>query len=273
MCFYRLYGDNRYQITVKRRDVMLEHSNRCDFRFSLVFDKMERATKTHKRQYELFVQYLERYPQMLQSGTGDPDELLRLWHQLRDELNAMGVGGQRSVVEWKRVFQNWKYTVRYAARQIQSHSAGSGCGGPAMRKKLSPLEERMLSAYGRQVPHGCSVKNHRIVEPSTHPQPSTPLTIDTLLPANVRRFPPVRADRLANAYERMAEQLQTVANGVGQLIANNDAARREDRRMIEQLLEQNQQLVRGILNMSRLCENNAGQWRCNTVCDKAANKN
>lgn len=101
---------------------------------------------------------------------------MEIWAKLTDELNAIGVGPQKTVAEWKRCFQMWKAQSRYKARLIKVHGEQTG-GGPASRKTLSDLEERMLSAYGREAIDGTGIGDT-----------STVATIDNRRTVPDRRF-------------------------------------------------------------------------------------
>ncbi|GLV40831.1 proliferation disrupter [Carabus blaptoides fortunei] len=68
-------------------------------------------------------------------------------------LNSVGDGPHLTVDEWKKRFADWKYAIRAKYRKISEHRNRTG-SGPQSDIKLSPLEERALSAWGKVVVTG-----------------------------------------------------------------------------------------------------------------------
>ncbi|XP_031349626.1 uncharacterized protein LOC116175583 [Photinus pyralis] len=95
-----------------------------------------RKARTSKKQYVIYVEYLEEHP-ILRSGKlsprTTPEDLHNLWVQLVNALNACGDGPTRDVDAWKKVFTEWKSQTRKKARE---------------GKVLNVLEERLLKVTG-----------------------------------------------------------------------------------------------------------------------------
>ena len=85
---------------------------------------------------------------MLKANKGDPDEIKKKWEELSEELNQFGSGPKKIAKEWQTTFANWKNQVRHKARLIKMHISQTG-GGAQCDKKLSDIEERALSCWGR----------------------------------------------------------------------------------------------------------------------------
>lgn len=115
-------------------------------------EKAKRSTRTHAGQFEIFVGHVAEHEQ-LRTGAGDPVKLGKLWQNLTAQLNAYGAAPTKTTEGWQSTFMNWKHQLRRKARVIKEHANGTG-GGPPCDKKLTDIEERALSLWGREVIHG-----------------------------------------------------------------------------------------------------------------------
>lgn len=116
------------------------------------FFAAKRVARTHSKQQERYLEYLEEHRQM-RTGAGDPQTLAVLWQRLTVELNSMGVGPQHDHNGWRKTMAHWKNCTRSKQRCINKAIGGTG-GGPATKKQLNDLEERLLSLTSRVVVDG-----------------------------------------------------------------------------------------------------------------------
>lgn len=67
---------------------------------------MERKKRTSRKQFEIYLNYLQNH-ERLRSGkltpSDDPKDLIKIWDSLTVALNATGEGPTRESQEWKKV--------------------------------------------------------------------------------------------------------------------------------------------------------------------------
>ncbi|XP_063931168.1 myb/SANT-like DNA-binding domain-containing protein 4 [Zophobas morio] len=114
-------------------------------------NKRKRSGKTSHEQYELYLKHMEDDP-IFRTGTinptVNPDHVSKKWENLAIALNSTGIGPALAVSEWKKRFNDWKNATRAKYRKCVVERKRTG-GGPASDIKLTPLEERGLSVWGR----------------------------------------------------------------------------------------------------------------------------
>lgn len=151
----------------------------------IAVETKKRCAKTLQGQIEIFVNEMASCEQ-LRTGTGDPAHYNLKWEALAAELNSFGKGPKKTAKDWDQTFKNWKCSVRHKARLIatydkgqsiyfiESHNAiiifsftlhftGTG-GGPAITKRLTDLEERAISIWGKEAIVGVAMGSHGLIE-------------------------------------------------------------------------------------------------------------
>ncbi|XP_037296388.1 uncharacterized protein LOC119189830 [Manduca sexta] len=108
-----------------------------------------------------------------------------LWENLTTNLNSLG-GPIRTVAKWKQTWRDLRNNVKrkesYNKREYRGYGPGSTGNGPPTIKKLSQVEEQVLSIIGSVAVHG--MEEIACTEPIIPdakltgldlPQPSSPL--------------------------------------------------------------------------------------------------
>ncbi|CAH0716762.1 unnamed protein product, partial [Brenthis ino] len=70
-----------------------------------------------------------------------------LWQELRELLNSIGGGVNRSMEKWKKVWADWKAKTKKKALAMRREASGTG-GGPSSRQTLTASEQRVLGIMG-----------------------------------------------------------------------------------------------------------------------------
>ncbi|KAF5279254.1 hypothetical protein FQR65_LT15459 [Abscondita terminalis] len=100
--------------------------------------------RTSKAQFSIYLEYLKKHPILITgklTPTTGPENILKIWSELKDALNSCGDGPVKDIDGWKKVFTEWKSQVRKKAR---------------LEKTLNSLEEKLLSLTGAVVVKGIS---------------------------------------------------------------------------------------------------------------------
>ncbi|GLV20232.1 proliferation disrupter, partial [Carabus blaptoides fortunei] len=82
--------------------------------------------------------------------TMEDNYIQKKWVELSEQLNSCGEGPHLTSEEWKKRFTDWKYAVRAKSRKILEHQNKTG-SGPPIDVKLTPIEEKALSLWGKIV--------------------------------------------------------------------------------------------------------------------------
>lgn len=100
-------------------------------------------------QQELLVEAMEVDRELFtkRSNTVQGKETYRKkWEKLTEHLNSVEAGARKTTVEWQKAWVTLKGNVKSKASAVASHARGTGGGPPG--KKLTELEERIVSLLG-----------------------------------------------------------------------------------------------------------------------------
>ncbi|KAK5646816.1 hypothetical protein RI129_005280 [Pyrocoelia pectoralis] len=106
----------------------------------------KRLSKTSYKQYEELLNFVVQNKIIL-SGKTKPLEAKKiesLWTEFAIHINGLGYGTQKTPQQWRHVFNEWKTNTKRKSRELRKEMNGTG-GGPAVKKPLTDLEEKLLS--------------------------------------------------------------------------------------------------------------------------------
>ncbi|XP_018578550.1 myb-related transcription factor, partner of profilin-like isoform X1 [Anoplophora glabripennis] len=119
------------------------------------------AFKINHSHWEVLVDFMEKHPDLARgsfSGPNGKQEMKKLWQQLSNILNAIGMG-ERSTEKWQKTWCDLKYTIKKRASQIHKDQKGTG-GGPSSARNLTPFELRILDVLGNTFHQGVGSKEY-----------------------------------------------------------------------------------------------------------------
>lgn len=105
--------------------------------------------KVQSKHWELFLNFAEQHPQILTGkfkSLNAKQEDQKLWQTIATQLNALGLG-EKTAIKWKESVIDWKCKTKKKASELRIHRGKTG-GGGVSTKKLSEIEERLLSIIG-----------------------------------------------------------------------------------------------------------------------------
>ncbi|XP_050292891.1 uncharacterized protein LOC126738339 [Anthonomus grandis grandis] len=109
---------------------------------------INRAPKTSPVQWQVLVEYLMNYPEMLTkafSGVNGRQHYKKMWSEAATQLNSMGYGS-KTPDKWIEAFSKWKSKVKVKAQTIKLAMNRTGGGGPV--PQLTPIEEKLMGLIG-----------------------------------------------------------------------------------------------------------------------------
>ncbi|KYN22231.1 hypothetical protein ALC57_05378 [Trachymyrmex cornetzi] len=105
--------------------------------------------KVQNKHWELFLNFAEQHPEILTgkfTSANAKQAQQNLWQTVTTQLNALGLG-EKTATKWKESVIDWKCKTKKKASELRLHMGKTG-GGGVSTKKLSDIEERLLSIIG-----------------------------------------------------------------------------------------------------------------------------
>ncbi|XP_026462754.1 uncharacterized protein LOC113365398, partial [Ctenocephalides felis] len=106
---------------------------------------IKRAPKTHRRQYELYVNFLiQNKPFAVNPPGMHKDYFQRKWNELTNLLNTCGHGPKRTKECWMKIFGSWRNQTKAKARRQRTQGLATG----SYRNTLTVAEMKALQLWG-----------------------------------------------------------------------------------------------------------------------------
>ncbi|KAK9709253.1 Myb/SANT-like DNA-binding domain [Popillia japonica] len=110
---------------------------------------MSKRMKVKPTQWNIMLEFLEEHPQLITQkfdGINGREEYNKLWAELSNKLNAMGLGS-KSVEKWQRSLVDWKQKVKSKAQALREEQQRTG-GGDVQTPSLNDNELRLINLMG-----------------------------------------------------------------------------------------------------------------------------
>ncbi|CAG4927994.1 unnamed protein product [Colias eurytheme] len=111
--------------------------------------------RTSTTQFELMVSYMERHGDLSRPSNGPHGRVTNInrWAELVTQLNADATGDTKNEEKWRKTWSDLKNNTKRKAARLNKAMSGTG-GGPALKIKLSGIEERVLAIINPQAASG-----------------------------------------------------------------------------------------------------------------------